>query len=96
VSGDASIEIECPECDGDGCGSCDGGMFTLVECPRKFVPQEIFAAINMSTLAEKGLLPVAGGLLDQSSWYMELMHAMNSECAKVDAERAERMGHHGR
>jgi len=48
----------------------------------------------MSTLSDKGLLPVSGGLLDQSSWYMELMHAMNSECAKIDAERAERM-HHG-
>ena len=58
------------------------------------MPQEIVVAINMSTLSDKGLLPVSGGLLDQSSWFMELMHAMSSECSKIDAERAERM-HHG-
>lgn len=36
-------------------------------------------------------LPTAGGLLDQSAWFIDLWQTMNSEQALIDAERIERL-----
>jgi len=40
--------------------------------------------------ADKGFLPMAGGLLDQSAWFLDLWAAMTNEQNKIDAERMER------
>jgi len=41
------------------------GTFDLTECPLDYVGQEVWDAIEMAELYEKGLPPVAGGSLDQ-------------------------------
>jgi hypothetical protein len=43
--------------------------------------------INIATHASKGFLPVSGGLLDQSNWFMQLWSALDSDHAKLDSER---------
>jgi hypothetical protein len=46
----------------------------------------------MATHAEKGMFPVAGGLLDQSAWFIDLWSSLNSEQARIDAERMKGLG----
>ena len=43
----------------------------------------------MAIQAEKGFLPISGGLLDQSAWFLDLRAAMTNEQNKIDAERIE-------
>lgn len=38
-------------------------------------------------MASKGFLPVAGGLLDQSSWFLQLLSTLDEEHALLDNER---------
>ena len=85
-------QIECPLCDGsaDGCEHCVGGYFRLAICARRYV-QDIVAAVNIATHASAGLLPCAGGLLDQSAWFLDLLTAINNEQNRIDSERLERM-----
>jgi len=44
----------------------------------------------MAVSADKGFLPCAVGLLDQSSWFLDLWTALHNEQNKLDAERMER------
>jgi len=41
----------------------------------------------MVSMVDKGFLPSAGGLLDQSAWFLDLMSAVNNEQNKIDSER---------
>lgn len=80
---------ECPLCDGVGCDHCEEGFFYLTECGRKFT-RDIVTPVNLATYAEdKGILPVAGGMLDQSAWFVSLWSALSNEQNSIDRERAE-------
>ena len=71
------------------CSECDGmGSVIISECPRKFVGHELTEAINMAELCGNGCLPVAGGLLDQSSWFLSVWQTLKSEIARIENERA--------
>lgn len=95
---DQYAEINCPKCDGlgkfgdDTCPQCSGdGVFRLTSCPKEFVGVELSPAINLSAVASKGCLPVAGGTLDQANWFFDLWQTLESEQNKIEAERIERM-----
>lgn len=88
-------EIECPLCSGRGCDQCDGGGFSLTECPRTFIGYDLAGAINVASYASKGVMPVAGGLLDQAAWFFDLWTTLESETNKIDSERLERYRRHG-
>lgn len=47
-------------------------------------------AINLAGYASKGHLPVAGGLLDQSAWFVDVWSTLESDQSRIDAEQAER------
>ena len=83
------VELECPACGGIGCEYCTGGFFHLTECSRSYVDAAMVQAINMAAMADKHL-PAAGGLLDQSAWFVRLMTELGNEQNKIDAERIER------
>lgn len=77
---------------GSVCGECGGcGFISLYECPREFVGQELTEAINIASLCGNGVLPVSGGLMDQSAWFLSVWQQLQSEQAKIDAEEAERL-----
>lgn len=44
----------------------------------------------MTSLCDNGSLPVGGGLLDQSSWFLTLWQTLRSEEVRIENERAER------
>lgn len=80
--------IECPACDGYGCEQCDGGRFE-VDCPKQFC-QSMVEEINIASCAISGFLPVSGGVLDQTSWFVDLWQTLVLERDKIEAEAMKR------
>ena len=93
---DGAFLIACVQCNetgrigGEICEECDGeGYVQINECPREMVGSEMVDAINVAGMCSNGLLPVTGGLLDQSAWFLSLLESLNSETARIEAERLE-------
>ncbi len=91
------VRIGCPACDetteinGETCYACEGeGWFELDECPREYVGTELTEAINIATMCEGGTLPVSGGLLDQSAWFLSVWQELRNEEVRIENERAEK------
>lgn len=79
------IDIECPACHGAGCDDCTNGMMRIDGCPNRLC-QDMFTFIQLSDLFSKGILPTAGGALDQSASFIEAVQFFESDQAKVRAE----------
>jgi hypothetical protein len=58
----------------------------LTICAKRYVGSELVKAINLASLADKHL-PAAGGILDQSAWFVDLWTTIQNEQNKIDAER---------
>ena len=92
---DGRIKIECVVCDGRGmigsvvCKDCEGGHFVLSECPRQTIGQELTEAINLAGMCGKGDWPVAGGLLDQSAWFIDLKQMLERERTQIENSKKE-------
>lgn len=82
--------IACTCCDGRGCLSCESGYVIIDRCPRQIVGDRINNAVDYVAFAERGFLPVQGGSLDQSQWFMNLFSHMQSEVAKIQEEQQEK------
>ena len=90
------VVLECEQCGGLGCDKCNQrGEYVLEGCPKKAV-QEIVTAVNLCGHADKGHLPVAGGILDQSAWFISFWERFSSEVARIDRERIEKQKRRGR
>lgn len=71
---------ECVECDGDKRG------IPVYDCPYRTMQGTVLRAIPYFGNWRGGILPVEGGLLDQSASFVEAMRILDAEVA--DAERA--------
>lgn len=84
-SGDNTTEVDCPCCNAVGCKECDGnGWLELTSCARKQVPRDVWETLTYCEWAEKGHLPVAGGVLDQSRWFIDAWLFVANEKAKLE------------
>jgi hypothetical protein len=72
------IEIDCPQCGGEGCQACDKGAFKVIGCPNQYC-REITGTIELIELFKKGLPPVAGGSLDQAAWFISAAATLERE-----------------
>lgn len=54
-------------------------------CCKKYV-SSVARAINMASLADKHL-PTAGGMLDQSAWFIDLWISLQNDSNKLESER---------
>ena len=70
--------MECPSCDGRGCDECNNGHFALKVCPNKY-SGELISAIDLFDCYENGVLPIAGGALDQSAWFIHAAKTFKTE-----------------
>jgi len=76
---------------GTDCETCGGRGYVEIEgCPRQVIGWEMTQAINLANYASKGLMPVAGGVMEQSAWFLEMLSTLESDQNKIDSERAER------
>lgn len=72
------------------CGTCKGtGVMAIDGCPQKYVA-DICDAVNLAGHAGNGLLPVAGGMMDQAAWFIQCWQALESDQQKIDDERTNR------
>jgi len=81
------LKIECPVCDGLSCDECGDGYFELTQCPKMELNREIMDLIEDSELAKKGLMPVRGGTLDQSSWFLKSAQVLWAEETRIENEK---------
>ena len=84
--------VECGELVREPCRQCGGeGMIAISECPKTSVGHAITEAVNVAGLCGGGILPIHGGLLDQSAWFVDLWQTLKGEEARIDAQKAERI-----
>lgn len=82
------LEIECPECDGKGCGDdskkngCENGRFKIDQCPQSFI-RDYVPAFRLVDLFEKGIAPVEGGAMAQTCWFLNAHRQLKHEDAVV-------------
>lgn len=79
------IEIDCPTCEGGSCGNCQDGVVRIDGCPNDYC-RPVINTVSMVELFGKGLPPVAGGVLDQSVWFLEASRILESEDAKAKSD----------
>ena len=73
------------------CEACDEGTVHLRRCPHALAPTWAKRVCELAMWASShGVMPVAGGLHDQSNWYMEAQRIVLSEKQRIEAE--ERQG----
>lgn len=63
-------------------------FWKLTDCPKRFTA-EIVDAINAAQLADSHL-PVAGGTLDQSAWWIALWQSFRQSVNRIETESIER------
>jgi len=72
--------LKCVACDGKGCPECDTqGTWELKSCPTQFVDRQTCQLMRHARFAEQGILPVAGGTLDQTRSFVEALDFAQSE-----------------
>ena len=86
------MELKCPDCEGKGCAGCgDSGVFTIARCPYLELDDAAREITLMAAAWDKGVLPVAGGALDQVESGWEAIQYALSEQAKWDEWRWQKM-----
>ncbi|MEM9414819.1 MAG: hypothetical protein AAGA29_04990 [Planctomycetota bacterium] len=74
------LRVKCPGCNAKGCGYCgDRGDFAVTKPIPEVVPARLFRLIEMVEMFEHGAMPVAGGSLDQSAWFVTAATFISSE-----------------
>jgi hypothetical protein len=73
-----------------GCTECDSGFYRVEECPQSYIGSELIQDINIVAACTNGVMPVDGGLLNQSAYWFELKSKLESDQAKIEREQAER------
>jgi hypothetical protein len=65
------IKIICPACDGEGCEECRNGEINITDCPLLLITRDVWDLIRYAELFEKGLPPIAGGVLQQADIFIQ-------------------------
>jgi len=88
----ASVSIACSSCNEAGCDECgQSGYVELTGCPKEMIDRGLLRAIRMADLMKQGLPPVAGGVLDQSAWFVSFYECFKSESNRAEAEAYRRI-----
>lgn len=84
---EAPLEIACPGCEETGCEDCGGlGTFVLTDCPKRFLDVELVQAVKFAEMFANGVPLVAGGVFDQSAWFMAFVDLWQYENGLAEAE----------
>ena len=72
-----------------GCPACSDGRAVFVGCPLIHLDSDLWQLLECAELLGKGLPPVAGGVLDQSGWFLAAAAFVNGEKAMWKAKAME-------
>ena len=78
--------IDCPMCSGVGCDDCNGGTVKIVGCPNAMI-RELVPVIELIDFFWDKVMPVAGGLLDQSASFVQAARCFKYDEQQIKAER---------
>lgn len=82
----------CPDCQGQppSCSACDGVGFYRVEmCPKEYAA-EAWDVCRLADLADKGIMPTAGGALDQAEQFLDAYRALKADEDALEADAIRR------
>jgi len=75
----------------EGCPGCGGtGQIVLTGCPLDVLGEELLDFVTEAELFEKGLPPVAGGVIDQADVFIRATARWGAERARIRAEELDR------
>ena len=57
------------------------------QCPQTYVGDEMISNIQIVNQCSGGVLPVSGGLLDQSAYYLALKTALDADESQINNDR---------
>jgi len=73
----------------DDCRSCGGsGEILIKQCPQELLPRGIHEFVKLARFADKGHLPVSGGVIDQTRSFSDSLGFFQSEEARWKARRS--------
>lgn len=82
------MEYSCPFCEEGGCEICNNrGRLRITECPSKYIGVELIHDLNVIAMCEGGVMPVAGGVLDQSPWFLNLKRTIDGDLKRIRDEK---------
>jgi hypothetical protein len=88
--------LECEACGGTdaACPACKGkGEIDYHRCPNALVEDSHWSAVRGLVLAERGLLPAAGGWADQAGSFLDALQLLRREQVKIEEKaRKDRKG----
>jgi hypothetical protein len=65
------------------------GVGPLTTCPVNYVTPDVAAVLSCWSAFKNGVLPRAGGLLDQAATFVEAINILESELSKLQKEKFE-------
>jgi hypothetical protein len=72
--------MKCTACGGHSggeCIECDGtGKIRITGCPYEYVGPDVMELLIAATSMKEGTPPVAGGMMDQTNWFISAAHAV--------------------
>lgn len=77
----------CPFCEETGCDRCDNGFLRIAQCPQSLIGREMICDIQVVSQCTGGVLPVAGGLLNQTAYYLALKSTLEADENLIQAEK---------
>ena len=66
------------------------GRIALAGCPRRLIPAAVWELAEMADLFAKGVVPVAGGLLDQADAFLAACLIYWRERDRIRAEEMQK------
>lgn len=89
-------DLPCPACGGNeekapDCGTCQGhGFQLLTRCPYAEVPPDVWDMVDLCEFADKGNLPVSGGVLDQTASFLACLRFVRADTVYFRAQAAKK------
>jgi hypothetical protein len=80
--------VDAPTAEEPLCLSMHGAApIEITECPNKYCGENARQTVRLAAFAKRGLLPVAGGLLDQTQSFITALELVWSEQAEYRREK---------
>ncbi len=73
------MELTCPICNGAGCDECDDGFTIMTDCPLLYIGNDASMYMRFTRLFDKGMPPIAGGVLDQANKFIEAVEYISQQ-----------------
>jgi hypothetical protein len=67
------------------------GTFTVAQCPKRYLDAELVQAVKYAELMAAGVPLVAGGVFDQTAWFMSFVDLWQYENGLAEAESYQRI-----